>query len=87
VNDYIITGALLRTKLSQNFIIFSPNGRILGISRGIFDVLNDDNKSIQVTLKEILDSHFLFLLFENLLNDLNDDREEFLKVETNHFGS
>jgi hypothetical protein len=35
----------------------------------------------------MLDGFFMFFLFENLLNDLAEDRKEFLKVETNHTGT
>jgi hypothetical protein len=45
VDDYVMTGALMKVRESVDFILFDSAGKILGISKAIYQALIFDEKT------------------------------------------
>lgn len=83
IDDYILTGSLIRIKQSSNFILFDKVGRILGITKEIFQHIK--SKSGQDNLMQFLEHTYIYLLFPQLFSLLDKSKSQMNDVKNEEF--
>jgi hypothetical protein len=78
-NDYVITGAILKTHDGLDYLIFDGRGKILGVSQQFFYTLIEED--LGLTLDFFLQKGFIYFWIPTIFEILEQCKAELMKPE------
>jgi hypothetical protein len=80
VEDYVMTGALMKVKESTDFILFDSAGKILGISKEIYKALILE-EGIEINLEFFLERAYIYFWMPFIFDIIAESKEELTNLD------